>query len=432
MSNQMFKFSDLSPAKTLEEVYKVFNPNLPISPDSEYYLPRTAPGIKMLAFHLKMADDYLHMFLCGHRGSGKTTEFKRICMDPEISEKYYPLYLTILDFGREAVNLTHDAVLVEIGLQLVKEGKSFGMKPGLAEELENWGKQIVNTFLHNEEARVEAGAKAGAWFAFFKAQLGTRREWKKEEKQILEPRVQDLIDILNRMAQDLKNKTGKRLLVVVDDLEKGESDSHKEMHTRLFQENYEVLVQPRFSVIYTLPVYYRAIPGRLIPNDAMYAFSAVRLYRSEDKGRDKPPLAASGDGYKLMRGFVESRLADPGATFEEDLLDELLRIGGGLFRETARAIRDAAYFAMTRGSEKIESDDVNKVYNHIKKEYQPIIRGDAIRILKEVMESTQGWVAGVEPYLQSRAVVEYENDDLWIDLRHVLKPYIRELGTADE
>jgi hypothetical protein len=32
--------------------------------------------------------------------------------------------------------------------------------------------------------------------------------------------------------------------------------------------------------------------------------------------------------------------------------------------------------------------------------------------------------------LQSRAgaVVEYENDDLWLDLRYVLKPYIKELS----
>ena len=128
-----------------------------------------------------------------------------------------------------------------------------------------------------------------------------------------------------------------------------------------------------------------------------------------------------------MRRFVEKRLKDLSAVFSEDVLDELLRIGGGLFRETARAIHEASYFAQIRDAKRIEMGDVRQVYNLVKKEYQPIIRGEAISILKKVMESAQGWLDGVEPYLQSRAVVEYENGDLWLDLRHMLKPYIRDL-----
>jgi hypothetical protein len=68
--------------------------------------------------------------------------------------------------------------------------------------------------------------------------------------------------------------------------------------------------------------------------------------------------------------------------------------------------------------------DTRKVFEQVKKEYQPLIRGKAINILKEVQSSAQGWVDGVEPFLQSRAVVEYENGDLWLDLRHVLKEYV--------
>ncbi|MBA2593010.1 MAG: hypothetical protein H0U97_12470 [Gammaproteobacteria bacterium] len=44
-----------------------------------------------------------------------------------------------------------------------------------------------------------------------------------------------------------------------------------------------------------------------------------------------------------------------------------------------------------------------------------------------MLASTEGWVPGVEPFLQNRAVVEYENGDLWLDLRSLLKPYVRKL-----
>ncbi len=132
----------------------------------------------------------------------------------------------------------------------------------------------------------------------------------------------------------------------------------------------------------------------------------------------------------MMRDFVEKRLAEPTVLLAEGVIDELLRIGGGLFRETARAFHEAAYFAMMRKGERIELSDAAMVFDQIKKEYQPLIRGAAIGILQHVLESPQGWVDGVEPFLQSRAVVEYENGDIWLDLRHVLKKYVKELQAS--
>lgn len=423
-----FNFLTINPATTLIEVWDVFDPTRAVDPASEFYIPRIDPKLQNLSFKLKNMAADLHAFLCGHRGSGKSTELKRLCLDAEIQAKFITLFLTAQDFGSEVVHLTHDALLVEIGLSLAELGLKQGMPESLADELNNWGKQVVTSFVKDESLIAEVGAKGNAWLAYFKAQLGMRREWKREEKLKLEPRIQDLIGILNRMAQELKNRTAKKLLVVIDDMEKGESAAHKEMHIRLFQENYDTLVQPRFSIVYTVPVYFRGLPGSRIPADEMFAFSAIHLYDKENKGLELPPLCKEHAGFRLMRRFVEKRLSNLPEIFNEEVLDELLRIGGGLFRETARAIHEASYFAQNRGASRIEMEDVRQVYNLIKKEYQPIIRGEAISILKKVQESAQGWVDGVEPFLQSRAVVEYENGDLWLDLRHILKPYIKEIS----
>lgn len=421
------EFADLKPAATIEDMLDVFDPTLVVDPNSEFYIPRTDPKLAKLSFDLKRRKTDLHAFLCGHRGGGKTTELNRLCRDPEIQDKYLTVFLTAQDFGSEVVHLTHDALLVEIGLALIEMGKSFDMTASLAEELAKWGREVVTSFSKDEGVKTEVGATANAWLAYFKAQLATRREWKREETLKLEPRIQDLVDILNRMGQELKNNSGKRLLVVIDDLEKGESDAHKAMHSRLFQENYDTLVQPRFSIIYTLPVYFRGYPGSRIPTDELYAFSAIRLYEREEKQAELPPLSVDHEGYRMMRTFVEKRLTKSAELLAEDVLDELLRIGGGLFRETARAFHEAAYFAFTRKGERIELTDAHNVFNQIKKDYQPSIRGEAIRILQQVLDSPQGWVDDVEPFLQSRAVVEYENGDLWLDLRHVLKKYVKEL-----
>lgn len=416
-------------AQTLEEVWANFDPTLAVDPATQFYIARQDDRLHSLRFELMRARGDFHAFLCGHRGSGKTTELKRLAADEEIGEKFLPIYLTIQEFGSESVHLSHDALMVEIGLALGREGKRRGMDTELHETLANWGKEIVRTFLHDEAVQAEVGAKANAWLAFFKAQLSTRREWKAEEKQILEPRVRDLIDILNLMAADLHNKSGKRVLVFVDDIEKGESEAHREMHARIFEEHYDVLMQPRFSMVYTLPIYFRAFPGSRIQPQELFAFSALRLYDQASKQEDDPPLDKNAEGYRFMRDFVESRLAEWETVFgSEAVLEKLLLIGSGLFRETARSVRDAAYLALRRGAgERITMADADAVATRIKKEYQPMIRGEAVKVLKEVLASTEGWVPGVEPFLQNRAVVEYENGDLWLDLRSLLKPYVRKL-----
>ena len=114
------------------------------------------------------------------------------------------------------------------------------------------------------------------------------------------------------------------------------------------------------------------------------------------------------------------------------MLDELLLVGGGLFRETARVLSLAAYFALRRKGNRISTADATDVFNALKKDYQPLLRGKAIPILKAVLGSRDGWVPDVEPYLQARAVVEFENDDLWLDLRYVLKAYVRGLPLPPE
>lgn len=424
-------YSPIKKVESLKDVPAAFHPNQILNPDSEFYVERDDLQLKLLFKRLVNAPSNMHAFLCGHRGSGKTTELLRICRNREINEKYHTVYLTAQEFGSDTVHLTHDAILVEIGRSFIDEKNAPCIDDRLVKMFDDWGAKVTSTFIHDASIKQEIGAKPNLWVAFYKGILASRKEWKIEEKRSFEPQVQNLVSILNLMAQEIRNNTCKKLLVIVDDLEKGDSDAHRKMHERIFQDNFDTLVQPNFSIIYTLPVYFRGLESSRIPADHLYAFSAVRLYEQKYKGMDKPPLNHDSEGYRLMRSFIEKRIVDFSNIFEsEEVFEEILRIGGGLFRETERAMTDAAFIADLYDSEKIDLKTVEKVFNEVKKEYQPAIRGSAVKILKEVLRKPNGWVPGIEPFLQSKAVVEYENGDLWLDLRHVLKPYVK--GLADE
>jgi hypothetical protein len=414
------------PAKNLEEVLDLFEPTSEVRSTSDFYVQRDESGLRKLTKKLKRNKRF-HGFLCGHVGSGKTTELIRLAADKEITASYYPVLISVKDLQIDSVNLTHDALLVGIGLQLVKQATKKELSQKYQDKLEDWGKTLVNTFVKDESINAQVGATAGAWIVHFKTLLKFRSQWKQEEKQRLEPKVLDLIDILNQMAQDINNNTGKNLLVMIDDLEKGNSDAEKQMHNRLFSDHYSVLTQPNFNIIYTLPVYFKALPSKRIEKEFIFSFSAVKIYDPENKQQDVPPLNKSSSGYQLISQFINTRIDDDVELFEADVLDELIRIGGGLFRDTDAAIADAADYAMDRGADKISLEDAKEVFTTLKKDYQPSIRSKELAILSKVAKSKKGWVDDVEPLLQSRAVVEYENGNVWLDVRYVLKAYLKSL-----
>lgn len=415
----------LSPAKELEQVLDLFEPTTEVDAtlESAFYVDRNEDGLKKLTRKLERNKRF-HGFLCGHVGSGKSTELRRLTTNEKIKALYLPLFISVQSLQIDNVNLTHDALLLGIGLQLIEHTDKRQLDPKYQEQLNQWGKSLVKTYIKDESIDSQIGAKADAWLVFFKALLKSRTTWKLEEKLNLEPKILDLIMILNNMAQDLFNNTGKRLLVMIDDLEKGDSDAEKQMHHRLFSEYYSVLTQPNFNIIYTLPVYFRGLVNHRIPKESIFSFSAVRIYDLEHKKANTPPLNKELPGYKLIKKFIDQRLDSAADLFEENVLDELILIGGGLFRDTDAVIVDATYYAIDRNADQVSMQDAKKAFDNLKKDYQPFIRGNAIDVLSEVVNSEKGWVENVEPFLQSRAVVEYENGDIWLDVRYVLKSYL--------
>jgi hypothetical protein len=415
-----------NPAKNLDEVLELFELTTGVDVESDFYVPRDEDGLRKLTKKL-LRNRQFHAFLCGHVGSGKTTELIRLSKNKKINVLYFPLFISLNSLKIDNANLSHDALLLGIGLQLIEQTSAKQLNRNYTDELTQWGKTLINTFTKDQRIEADINAKAGVWLVYFKAMLKSRDQWKHEEKQLLEPKVLDLINILDRMAQELKNNTGRGLLVLIDDLEKGDSDAEKQMHQRLFSEYVNVLLQPDFNIVYTLPVYYRALPGKRIDNENIFAFSAVRIYELKDKALDVPPLNKQSQGYQLIEKFIQRRLDQSVQLFEEGVLDELMLIGGGLFRDTDSAIADAADYALDRDSETISMADAKKVFNNVKKGFQPAISGDDITLLGKILNNQEGWVKGVEPFLQSRAVVEYENGDVWLDVRYVLKAFLRSL-----
>ena len=424
--------TEQTPATDIKSLWRIFNPANIISSQSSFYVERSENSLQKLPFELEESNGAFKGFLCGHVGSGKTTELLRLCEDPALKQQFCTIYLSVSKFQYDHITLTHDALLVEIVKAMLVQFNDLKLtlSRDYETELNDWGKTIIDAFVHDDSVKAEAGLKASALWAYFKAQLSTRSSWTQTQKLVLEPKVQDLIELLNSLAIEFKQEAKKSFLIILDDLEKGESEKDKQMHYRLFNDYYNELIQPNINIIYSLPVYFRSLPTKRVDDDKIYSFSSVRLYDLDQKSETRPTLDTQSEGYQLIRNFIANRIENQNTDllFAPHTIDELIRIGGGLLRETARCIREAAYHAIQRKAIIIESEDVLHTFNKVKKDYQPQIRGKAIDVLKQVTECETGWVDDVEPHLQSGAVVEYENGDFWLDVRYPLKSFVANLN----
>lgn len=86
------EFPALTPARDLDEIWANFDPSLAVDPNSRFYVPRTDPGLNRLAFELIRSRGFQNAFLCGHRGSGKTTELHRLLVNPERNRRSHSIF----------------------------------------------------------------------------------------------------------------------------------------------------------------------------------------------------------------------------------------------------------------------------------------------------------------------------------------------------
>lgn len=414
----------LQPASNLDEVYELFDPISDSYENDDFYVNRNEKGLTKLKRKLQHGRRF-HGFLCGHVGCGKTTELKRLVKDAQVTDKFYPILFSITDIQVDSNKLTHDALLVAIGNAIINHCPPEALNLNFADRLNQWGAQLIKSALKSTEIDSKLKGNANLWLVHFRTWLRHKDQNQEQLKHIIEPKVNELIDLLDEMAMDIEVNTGKKLLILVDDLEKG-NDGDKQMHHRIFNQYYDVLTKPKFNILYTLPVYFRGLSDKRIKPSEIYSFPAVRLYQPSEKQKIKPQLDKSSEGYQLIEQFISARITKPELLFADNTLDDLILIGGGLFRATDAAIAQAADNAMERDSEIVEQQDVDAVFTDIKKEFQPSIRDQELTLLAQVRDKEIGWINDIEPLLQSGAVVEYENGDIWLDIRYVLKAFVEQ------
>ncbi|MEW6607036.1 MAG: hypothetical protein AB1414_06220 [bacterium] len=407
-------------AKNLEEAWYNFDPDLtlPMPEGQAFYVEREGYSLARLKSNLLRVKQPKKYFVCGHKGSGKSTELNRLAADRDVQERFKIVHFS-LNETCDYKTLTYIDLPVSIALQL-RENTGLKLSDDWKRELDQWFMTVTREIDKKEgyDAEVEAGAKT--FFAGFKLRLKTGTTWRSHMKKVIEPRLMPLLELLNHAVTEIKEKEKKDLLVIIDNIEKADDSKIKE----IIRDNYTSLMETDIFIIYTLPISLRGDREVIIHRDQLYPIPCIKYF---DRGKRD----AFTDGKKLLIEFIEKRMSLE--LIEEKACEEAIRLSGGVFRELARVMQIAIDSALEADRDKILFEDLEKVRHEIVKSYQPILRPDDYKLMYQIAISND-WLDDVEFMLQHLIVLEYENDTLWLDVRYALLQFLEEKypGNKDE
>jgi hypothetical protein len=412
-------------ANDLNRAWLNFELDLPLEPGSQgeanpFYVDR--PGNPVAELEDALLAPYFQppkFFFSGHRGCGKSTELRRLAVNPDIHTKFWPIHFSIRQEA-DINDLDFRDILLAIGGRMYREYRAQGGKlpKELVAELDSWRGQIeteIKRIIAGRTSEVEIEAGVEAFFVNAGLKMKLEPATRTELRQVFQRDITGLIKAIDNISTAIQKQERRLPLVLIDDLDKPDLEKAKE----IFHGRREIMLQANCAIVYT-------ISGALFYSEEFEAIRDRAIFLPNIKLHPRQhPEERDADGYATLRSFVYKRLAAD--LVAADTVDAAIACSGGVFREMARIMRAAIGRARRRKSGQIELADVELGVAEIRNEYRRILDRSDLEFLRQVHESNQLYRhERLRPLLQLLALLEYRNAENWCDIHPALDKLLDE------
>lgn len=417
----------------LKRIYQVFDPAPLTEDETDLYVDldevRGSSGlVNKLAQTIRLSGKPTCQLLAGHRGSGKSTELKRLQGKLESGpEKFFTVFCEILE-DIEPNDVDFPDVLISIIRQMAEQFQKrleIRLKPGYFKQRWEEIKNILGSDV--DFTKAELGVGLAKFSAAIKSSPNTRLEIRKN----LEPRTNSWIDAANDVISDaalnLSKKNYVGLAIIVDGLDKMTLRPHPKVGCStaeyLFAERHAQLTAFNCHLIYTMPI--------------ALAYSCRERDIANLYGCAAPPVVpmtmifdAAGRknkaGFDKFRDLIRKRLKKAGAK-ENDVFDnnstrdKIIEYSGGQPRELITLIRDSIIEAELP----ITLSAIERVARKARHAYARQLRQEHWAIIEQVrrdhsLRRTEENDLLYMELLDNRAILQYENGGEWYGLNPLL------------
>jgi GTPase SAR1 family protein len=410
-------------ADELKDIYHLFNPDKALLNDElgKYYveIDQNETNIKELQICLELGletREPIKLLFTGHRGSGKSTALNRLILN--LDSDFIIVKYNVLDL-LDQNDVTYIDVLLSVLTKLFEKALEDEVKLGrsLSKRADEWSSSITKTTISEKGKDLELKAKIPFYLLEIMGRIKNESTTRVEIRKQIEPRVSELISLINDTITEIE-KNDKQILVIIDNLEKIESDNA----LKLFYNHGTQLTQPMCKIIYTFPISLKSssiFPQIRMNFSDVYVHPNIKIHEKEgsehpyEKGRD------------FMKEIVSKRVSQE--LFEPDALEYILDMSGGVVREFIRIIRDSSIRALTRGKITIDKDIAIDVVNGLKNLYQAQLSDSDYKVLLEVHKTKDiKRDDKLVNLLHNLSVLEYRNGRSWCDLNPVVRSILDE------
>lgn len=376
----------------------------------------------------------------GHKGAGKSTFLNLLATNDEILNGFLVVNYSINDIGNP-YDFTHYDFLLSLALKGTEIANK--NKIDINETLLGEINKMVNVLQESTEIEytdeikksVDGGGKLkiglpqipiiSDWIGttvYAALQLSKEKREKIREKYKVKPH--ELMSAVNNFLVALATSANKRLLYIVDDMDKLPLESSFE----LFDTNREFMEKPEANIIYVANIALACSQRytRITTMGDNYFFPSLKLKNWEwkDEKNDETVLKDDPDDVNIQQN--KKNLKEliynwcPMEYIDDASVSAIIENGGGNIAETLRLLWYALdHVVIETGTQKIMMPDVDRAIVRRLNEYS--LNNVHLDLLKKVMANCQ-WIPDKEedieaeesPFLDliyNLALLEYRNGD---------------------
>jgi len=416
-------------ATTLADAITVFNPREPLVGKElvEFYVDRPGNPLERMKIYLQgigLRGEPVKLLFSGHRGSGKSTELNKLA---EALKNQFFIVSVNLSKIVNVSTLTYQDILMGMALALYRRAEeSDAVARSPAEAIHNVWKEAVS-FLRDKiygpafalrppASPEEVTLKVSIWVTELETKYGLSADARQKLAKYIDAHFDELHAKMDLIASLVWSEIKRPVLFIIEGTDKTDIARAKE----IFRDHTYALTAFRAAVIYTFPIelaYSGDFKQLTISFNRHFSLPNLRLTH-----RDSAPDV---EGVAHQREIVECRLA--AHLIEPDALVLLVQACGGVVLLLIRMTQSAAVYALSRGANKIEIEDIRSAIAEERSDFIRMLKPEQYPVLAERHnDKTLSSQPEVQELLHNLSLLEYANDDPWCDVHPVILPVVQE------
>ena len=410
-----------------------------LDPEDKRYVPLyEAPDlveedpVQRLSHAIEWTSESVQL-LSGYRGTGKSTELKRLKAGLEEAG-----YLVFLCDVEDYLNLSTP---IDVSDFLMVTAGAFG--EAVNKRLRKDGHQLHEDYwkrfrafwsgLAIEAPKLSASIGTGPTSIGIQANLKSDPTFKEQLQKHMAGHLGALVADVQKFLEDcvklLREHCGDReIVLLLDSIEhiKGTLANAEDVHNsveRLFAGHPEKLRLPNLHVVYTVPPYLKVHHpnvGALYGPSGLKVLPAFKLYTQE--GKRIPESFDAMERVVSHRGEWKKLLGE-----ERPLLDRLIQASGGHLRDLLRLL--AEVLLRTRELP-VPERTVDSAISQVRTEFLPIPDNDALWLARiadshQVALEELAALPSLARFFDTHLVLCYRNGEEWYDVHPLVREHVR-------